>query len=85
MGDLNIDLLMARDLKTRRLNDLLKRYDLTNMIKSSTHLNLASNRSSKLDLFITNDKLMYSQDGVVPTGMSYHSIIFVARKKFKKS
>ncbi len=46
-------------------------------------MNLATHRVSKLDLFITNDQLMYSQHGVVLTDLSDHSIIFVARKKFK--
>ena len=74
-GGHNIDMALPHDNKTKKFNELLRRYDLVKIIKSCTHLNLATNRASKLDLLITNDKLMYSQHGIVPTGVSDHSLI----------
>ncbi len=83
VGDLNFDMSLPRDPKTKKFLDLMRRYGLTNIILSNTHLNVATNRCSSLDVFVTTDTMMYGQHGIVPTDLSDHYMIFAARKKFK--
>ena len=83
VGDLNIDFALPRDPKTKKFLDFMHRYGLINVIRSNTHLNVATNQCSLLDVFITNDQLVYVQHGIVPTDISDHYMIFAARKKFK--
>ena len=80
MGDFNIDFLDKKDGKCKKLLELIKPLGLRQLIKEPTRPTL--NRSSCLDLFITNcDNI--SKSGVCDINISDHIPILLTRKRVK--
>ena len=80
MGDFNIDFLDKKDPSHLKLYELIKPLGLCQLIKEPTRLTL--NRSSCLDLFITNcDNICKS--GVCTINISDHLPILLTSRKIK--
>ena len=80
MGDFNIDFLDKKDVKCKKLIDMIKPLGLRQLIKEPTRVTL--DRNSCLDLFLTNcDNI--SKAGVCDINMSDHLPILLTRKRMK--
>ena len=79
LGDLNCDLLKSiSDSSTKKLKSLYELYQLSQVIDQATRVTI--NTSSLIDHLVTNTPEKISASGVVPTGISDHSLVFAVRK-----
>ena len=79
LGDLNCNLLSHdHDTNTSDLVDILDLYDLTQLITEPTRITPLS--QTLTDLCITNYPEKISASGVIPLGISDHSLIYIVRK-----
>ena len=79
MGDINCNLLWQNyDTYTSDLVNILDIYDLTQMITEATRITPAS--QTLIDQSITNYPQKTSTSGVLPLGISDHSLVYIVRK-----
>ena len=80
LGDLNCNLLSHdHDTNTYDLVDILDLYDLTQLITEPTRITPVS--QTLIDLCITNYPEKISASGVLPLGISDHSLIYMPKKR----
>ena len=79
MGDINCNLLSQDyDTYTSELVNIFDIYGLTQMITEPTRITPVS--QTLIDLCITNYPEKISSSGVLPLGISDHSLIYIVRK-----
>ena len=79
LGDLNCNLLVQNpDANTFDLLNILDIYDLTQLITELTRITAIS--KSLIDLCITNYPEKVTFSGVLPLGISDHSLVYIIRK-----
>jgi hypothetical protein len=78
VGDLNCNMLDSLNSASKKLNDFLNVYQLSQLIVKPTRVTQTT--SSLLDVCISSlpEKIVYSD--VFPIGISDHNLIFVVRK-----
>ena len=82
VGDTNINTLMQNQ-NTKLYREFMYRHGLQNIINLPTSYNPCNVEASLIDHYLTTDEELYSQNGVCPTFLSDHYVIFASRKKFK--
>ncbi len=78
LGDLNCDMLTNIPNPTKTLKGILETYQLSQLITEATRRTTSS--CTLIDHYITSMPEKIVQSGVIPTGISDHSLIFGIRK-----
>ena len=81
MGDFNIDMMDSQNMPTKDFKSFIKTIGLRQIIKEPTRCTI--DRSSCLDLVLTNSDLVYKV-GAMDLNISDHSMILLTRKRFTK-
>ena len=81
MGDINIDLLKARDAKTKEVINFLRANTLDQFIVEPTRITIKS--ETLRDHVIVNKTEYYCQSGCLDIGISDHHLIYTSRQKAK--
>ena len=79
-GDINLNI-KRRDPKVNKYKDSLKRMGLEQLITDITHISDNAHSASTIDHFVTSDKNLYSNVGVIPHGATDHFLVYSTRKK----
>ena len=77
VGDLNCDLISVSNY-TKRLNDLLNVFQMTQLIKEPTRITNTS--ATLIDVAIVSKPENICRSGVLHIGISDHSLIYVCKK-----
>ena len=78
LGDLNCNLLEPTLSTTKKLQDILELYQLTQLIKDPTRITKST--QSLLDVCITSTPEKVTYSGILHLGISDHSLIYAIRK-----
>ena len=77
MGDLNCNLLMKDNIKTKHIVQIYDTYGMTQIIKDPTRT--TSDTETLIDHIITNRLKNIAEGGVIPCRISDHDLIYITR------
>ena len=77
MGDLNCNLLMKDNSKTKHMVQIYDSYGMTQIIKDPTRT--TSDTQTLIDHIVTNRPKYSAEGGVIPCGISDHDFIYIIR------